>query len=61
MLISYHPVLRMPKSGAPDKVNPILRFWKLRALRRAVVKNVKKLFYLSSHETDKDYLYKRTE
>ena len=48
MLISYHPVLRMPKSGAPDKVNPILRCWKLRTLRRAVVENVKKLFYLSS-------------
>ena len=29
-------------------VNPILYCWKLRALRRAVVKNVKKLFYLSS-------------
>ena len=48
MLISYHPVLRRPKSRAPDKVNPILRCWKLRALRRAVVENVKKLFYLSS-------------
>ena len=48
MLISYYPVLRRPKSGAPDKVNPILYCWKLRALRRAVVKNVKKLFYLSS-------------
>ena len=44
MLISHHPVLGRPKT------HPNLRCWKLRALRRAVVKNVKKLFYLSSDE-----------